>query len=275
MFKTHEKKEEWFGPQVEDYMPIQAFDYSEKLIVTVDSIFGTFDLTGDFTMEMWFADARHNVVTIEYNHSRNDVTLNQDNSLAKMEPYAAVPGISVNFASPEPEFFDVFQEREWMFGGILTKDSYDDQGRYKAKNSRFNAKTSIQLIIDAWRMTKPLVSTNVDEPNVKPDRNIETVRQKFDGIISYGQLKTLTLGLEKLFNFERKEVTHDTPASYDIQFGDPVYSKDTLSFSEEDNGTDSNTILAVADKIVYSFSKPVNGPGGIRRKVYLVTRLFP
>lgn len=274
MFKTHENKEEWFGPQVEDYYPIQAYDYTENLKVTIDAIFQQFDLQGDYTMEMWFADARHNVVTIEYDHSRNDVSLDQDNSLSKMEPYFAVPGISVIFAAPEPEIINVFQPREWQFGGILTKDSYDDQGRYKAKNSRFNGKTSIQLILDAWRMVKPLVATNVDEPTAKPVRNIETTRQNYEGIISYAQLKNLVLGLSKLLGFERKEILHKTKAKNDIQFGDPVYTTDPQSFSEDDDSI-NNTILTVADKIITIHSKPKKGPGGSTRMVHLVTRFFP
>lgn len=274
MFKTHEKKQEWFGPQVEDYYPIQAFDFFEKLIVTNNTT-GTFDTVGDYSMMMWFADDRHNQVTITFDHSRNDVTLDQDNSLSKLEPYFGVPGISVIFASPEPEIIDVFQPREWQFGGIVTKDSYDDQGRYKAKNSRFNGQSSIELILDAWRMTKPLVATNVDEPTAKPDRNIETTRQNYPGIISYAQLKNLVLGLTKLFAFERKEITHSTKGKNDIAFGDPVFTVDPQSFSEEDNGPSSNTILAVADRIITNHNKPMNGPGGSTKKLHLVTRFFP
>lgn len=274
MFKTHEKKQEWFGPQVEDYYPIQAFDFFEKLVVTNNTT-GTFTTVGDYSMMMWFADQRHNVVTITFDHSRNDVTLDQDNSLSKMEPYFAVPGISVIFASPEPEIINVFQPREWQFGGIVTKDSYDDQGRYKAKNSRFNGQASIELILDAFRMIKPLVATNVDEPTAKPDRNIETTRQNYDGIISYAQLKNLVLGLAKLFAFPRKEIIHKTKAKNDIQFGDPVFTKDPEAFSEEDDGPSSNTILAVADKIITTHSKPKRGPGGSTRAVHLITRFFP
>jgi len=267
MFKTHEKKEEWFGPQSEDYYPIQAFDFIEKLIITNNTT-GTFDTTGDYSKMMWFADQRHNVVTITYDQSRNDVSLDQDNSLSKMEPYFAVPGISVIFASPEPEIINVFQPREWQFGGIVTKDSYDNQGRYKAKNSRFNGQASIETILDSFRMIKPLVATNV------PNRNIETTRQNYEGIISYAQLKNLVLGLSKLFGFERKEILHKTKGKNDIQFGDPVFTTDPQSFSESDNGN-PNTILAVADKIITTHSKPKNGPGGSTRDVHLVTRFFP
>lgn len=274
MFKTHEGLQEWFGPQSEDYYPINAWNFFEKLTVTNNTT-GTFDLTGDYSMMMWFADQRHNVVTITYGHSRNNVTLTQDNALGKMEPYFGVPGLSVIFAAPEPEIIDVFQPREWQFGGIVTKDSYDDQGRYKGKDSRFNGQSAITLVIDAFRMIKPLICTNVDEPTDKPTRNIETTRQNYGGIRSYAQLKNLVLGLAKLFAFERKEIIHETKGKNDLQYGDPVYTKDTEAFSESDDSL-SNTILVVVDKIITTHSKPQGrGPGGSTRKVHLVTRFFP
>ena len=133
----------------------------------------------------------------------------------------------------------------------------------------------LQLIIDSFRMKKPLVATNVDEPNSKPDRNIETTRQTHDGIVFYSQLKNLVLGLAKLFAFEKKEITHKRKAKNDLQFGDPVFTKDTQAFSEEDNGNNSNTILAVVNRIVTTHSKPKNGPGGSEQVVELNTRFFP
>ncbi len=274
MFKTHENKEEWFGPQCEDYYPIASWNYFEKFIYSKNLV-GTLLPIGDFTMQMWFADQRHNVVTIEYNHSRNNVTLEQDNSRSKMKPYFGVPGVSVVFNAKEPEVIDVFQLREWQFGGINTKDSFDVQGRFKGTTSVFAGMNHLELILDSFRMTKPLVATNVDESNNKPERNIETTRQKFDGILSYPQLKNLVLGLEKLFGFERKEIQHKRKAQNEIQFGDPVFTKDTEAFSEDDDGPLSNTILAVNNRIVTTHSKTIDGPGGSNQTIDLNTRLFP
>lgn len=274
MFKTHENKEEWFGPQSEDYYPIQSWAFFEKFIFS-RNILGTLLPKGDFTMEMWFADQRHNVMTIEFPHSRNEVTLEQDNDVVKMKPYFGVPGISVFFTAKEPEIIDVFQPREWQFGGIETRDSFDNQGRFKGSSSGFSGMAFLELILDSFRMKKPLVATNVDEPTAKPNRNIETTRQTYEGIIIYSQLKNLVLGLAKLFGFERKQITHKRKAKNDLQFGDPVFSKDTQSFSEEDNGTNSNTILAVVDGIVTTHSKPIDGPGGSSQELRLITRLFP
>jgi len=274
MFKTHENKEEWFGPQVEDYYPIQSWAFFEKFIFS-RNILGTILPEGDYTMEMWFADQRHNVVTIEFPHSRNNVSLEQDNDTVKMKEYFGVPGVSVVFNKKEPEKINVFQQREWQFGGIETRDSFDTQGRFKGNGSRFSGMNFLELILDSFRMKKPLVATNVDEPTAKPNRNIEAPRQTYDGIIIYSQLKNLVLGLSKLFGFERKEITHKRKAKNDLQFGDPVFTKDTQAFSEEDDGSNSNTILAVVNRIVTTHSKPIDGPGGSSQELDLITRLFP
>ena len=275
MFKTHENKTEWFGPQSEDYYPIQSFSFLQKFRL-LKFIVGDILPEENFNFEMWFADARHNVVTIDYNHHRNNITFEQDLSLSQMKPYFGIPGASVSFRGQEPEVINVFQPREWQFGGIQTKDSFDDQGRYigSVPTSRFFFFTSMILTIDAFRMKKPLVATNADEPTAKPTRNIETSRQTFDEIISYFQLKNLVLGLSKLYAFERKEITHKRKARNDLQFGDPVYTKDTQAFSENDDGL-ANTILGVVNRIVTTHSKPKNGPGGSSQTVDIVTRLFP
>lgn len=274
MFKTHENKEEWFGPQCEDYYPIASWAYFEKFIFS-QNIFGTNLPKGDYTLHMWFADQRHNVVTITYPHSRNNVTLEQDNSRSKMKPYFGVPGVSVVFNAKEPEVIDVFQPREWQFGGINTKDSFDDDGRFKGVFSGFANMNFLELIIDSFRMTKPLVATNVDEANNKPSRNIETTRQKYDGIVSYVQLKNLVLGLAKLFGFEKKDIQHKRKAQNDIDFGDPVFTRDTEAFSEDDNGPESHTILAVCNRIVTTHSKAQDSPAGSTQTIDLNTRLFP
>jgi len=77
-----------------------------------------------------------------------------------------------------------------------------------------------------------------------------------------------------LIGFERKAINHDRKASNNLQFGDPVYSHDPLSFPENDDLLD-NTILAVVNNIITMHSKPINGPGGSTQKIGLITRLFP
>ncbi|MCA9828554.1 MAG: hypothetical protein KC444_09265 [Nitrosopumilus sp.] len=274
MFLTHEGKREWFGPQVEDYYPIQGFSFVQQLIAT-HSIFGKFDTEGDYSFGIWLADENMNQVIIEYNHSRNDSILPQEGPLSKAKPYVGVPGVSVFFSAQEPEIIDVFEPREWLMGGIYTKDSFDSQGRYLGLRSRFNGMSEIELALDAYRMTKPLVATNTDEPNNKPEYAIESLKVKASSIVSYAQLKNLVLGLSQLVNFERRNFKVPTKLRCDIQFGDPVYYTSQEIISDT---TDSlpNTIKGVADRIIYTLSKPKGrGPNAATRSVHLVERLWP
>ena len=118
------------------------------------------------------------------------------------------------------------------------------------------------------------MATNADVLQDKPTRNISTQFIKKQNIVSYAQIKNLVLGLDKLYNFPRREFAENTGGRCDIQFGDSVYYTD----SEEINDTtDSlpNTIKGVNTKTVISLSKGKNGPGGFTAKFDLVTRLFP
>ncbi len=49
MHKAHDGTQEWFGPKVEDYYPIQGFSYNQKFVAT-HQIFGTFDLEATMTL---------------------------------------------------------------------------------------------------------------------------------------------------------------------------------------------------------------------------------
>jgi len=274
MFLTHEGKTEWFGPQVEDYYPIQGLSFIQQFIAT-HSIFGTFDTEGDYSFGIWLADENMNQVIIEYNHSRNEAILPQEGPLSKVKPYVGVPGVSAFFSAQEPEIIDVFEPREWLMGGIYTKDSFDSQGRYTGLRSRFNGMSELELAIDAYRMSKPLVATNIDDPNNKPDYAIESQKVKAPSIVSYAQLKNLVFGLSQLVNFPRRNFKVPTKLKCDVQWGDPVYYTSEEIISDT---TDSlpNTIKGVADKIVYTLSKPKGrGPGAATRNVHLITRLFP
>lgn len=125
-------------------------------------------------------------------------------------------------------------------------------------------------------MVKPLVATNVltDFTSNKPSRNIGTQIIKNQSIVSYAQLKNLVLGLEKIFNFERRAFKETTGGRCDIQFGDSVYYTD----SEEINDTTDalpNTVKGVSTKNTISLSKGKNGPGGFTAIFDLVTRIWP
>jgi len=128
--------------------------------------------------------------------------------------------------------------------------------------------------MDGYRMIKPLTSTNVDVFADKPSRNIGTQFIKQQNIVSYAQIKNLSLGLDRIFNFERRQFDESTGLRCDIQFGDSVYYTDTETINDTTDAL-TNTIKGVNTKNVISLSKARNGPGGGTNKFGLVTRIWP
>ena len=245
-----------------------------QFLLTRSAALGLLNLTeGDFAIGIWMADRRDNVRVIELTQPRKDDIFPQEGSLPG-EPFFGVPGASTIFSPEQPETVDAFDSREFLIGGIYTRDSFDKDGRYLGVKSRFNTTTQLEMRMDGYRMVKPLMATNADVLQDKPTRNISTQFIKKQNIVSYAQIKNLVLGLDKLYNFPRREFAENTGGRCDIQFGDSVYYTD----SEEINDTtDSlpNTVKGVNTKTVISLSKGKNGPGGFTAKFDLVTRLFP
>ncbi len=273
MFRDHFGVPAWFGPQSEDFLPIQKFAFFMQFLTKL--LFSNLRdlLDGDFSMGIWLCDRRDNVKVIQFNQPRKNEILPHEANLPG-ELYVGVPGASTIFSPQQPETVDAFDPREFLVGGIYTRNSFDKDGRYQGLNSRFRKTTEMEMRIDGWRMIKPLMATNADVLQDKPTRNIQTQFVKKQSIISYAQIKNLVLGLDKLFNFPRREFSENTGGRCDIQFGDSVYYTD----SEEINDTtDSlpNTVKGVNTKNVISLSKGKNGPGGFTAKFDLVTRLFP
>lgn len=270
----HQHNRKWVGPDMEDYLPIQGFGWIENMSVYDSILGGALELDGDYSMGIWQSDRNDNIRVIEYTHGHNGVTIPQDAAIGKWKVYQGVPGTSAFVPAQEPEILDTFNAREVIRGGIFTKNSFDSQGRYIGLRSRFTLKNRLHLALDAWRMVKPLSATNNDEPFVLPDRNIEPMKIKAESIISYSQLKNLVLGLSAIYNYKIDEFTIKTSGRCNIKAGDPVYYKDSEANNET---TDSlpNTVKVVADKIIYSISKPLSGPGGFTRTLVTKTRLYP
>jgi len=281
MHLTHEAKREWFGPQVEDYYPIQGFVWFEN-ILDQQALTNFVKLAGDYNFSLWLADRSDNKVTISYVHSVNNIVTPQDTPIGKAKIQRSVPGITTFVGAKEPEILDIFDWRNVVRGGIESSDVFDEQGRYKYAgiglltlspvSNRFFDSGLLKISIDAFRMAKPIVATNVRA--LKPDRNIEPKKLREEEIISYGQLRGFVESSELIFNFQRDEYPLKTQLRCDIAFGDPVYYEDN-EILDETTDAKLNTIKAVANKIVYSISKPAAGPGGFLRTVELVTRLFP
>ena len=123
-------------------------------------------------------------------------------------------------------------------------------------------------------MTKPLVTTNNDDVNGLPERNIEPQKLQFEKITSYSSLKNYVLTMEQVLGFQTDAFTIRAPGRCDILYGDPVYYTDPEAITET---TDliANTVKATASKITYSLSKIVDGPAGFYRSIELITRLYP
>ena len=274
MHKTHEAKVETFGPNIEDLYPIQGWEWIQQFTKN-HLLFGTFDTEGDFKFSIWLADRKSNIWIIPMVYKRNEGILPMSASITKKEPYIGVPGVSAFFDAKRPEIVDVFDPREFLVGGIYTSDSFDTQGRYIGVRSRYALTNELKLSIDMYRMVKPLVVTNNDEPDDKPPRNIEPMPVTNQEIVSYARAKNLLFGIEKLVNFEQRRFKVKRKFKNNIAFSDPTYYENPFMISET---TDSlpNTVKTVVDKRVITLSKPKGiGPGGALEEVHVVTRVWP
>jgi len=267
-----------FGPEIETRYPIQAYASWVKLITTFGSgslIENTIDSKGDYSMAIFLVDRNDNIREIDFPLGKTNDALSLEGNLPGSQ-YKGIPGIPLFFAGKEPDTTDAFDIKEFVFGGIVSKDSYDDQGRYEINGSTFLLKSEVELDIDGWRKTKPLIITNNDISSNLPSRNIETNTQDNESITRYAQGKNLVLGLEKLFTFKRQkfDLTTSGRSKVDLRHGDPVYVTNPEMIDETTDGF-PNTLLMVVDKITRTFSRAPKGPGGVEEKYGLITRLFP
>lgn len=285
LFRTADASIEWFGRKSEQYRPIRSFAMFFQFI---DTFVGsdTLQSQGDYDIGIFLIDRRDNARIISFTQGKNNDTVAQEGSLPG-EFYRGVPGASSTFSAKEPENTDAFDPREFLVGGIYTRDSFDSQGRYQSGSSaalafqifggqvnRFALSTELEMAIDGFRRVKPLYVTNVDEPNNMPTRNVETVDQKNTKITGYQTAKNLILGLARLFGFQQQKFTVTTSGRADLYHGDVVYYTDP---EEVDNTTDSlpNTLKMAIDGIVHTVTKAQDGPGGMSTTFSLVTRLYP
>lgn len=277
MHQTKTKTRITFGEEIEEYFPIQGFSYFQNLIEYLPA--GLIKQDGDYSFGFWIADTSDNIIEIDYSHSHNNSTHPIDVGLAKAKIKRNMPGTPSFLPTRQPEVLDVFDWRNCIIGGFYTKDSFDKYGRYLQTNllsgslSRFAGSEKLHLSVDAFRGTKPLVTTNISN-SAKPDRNISPEPIKAEGIVSYAQLKNLAKSLEQIYAFTKEEYPVKTQLRCDIVFGDPVYYTDN-ELIDETTDAKVNTIKGVADSITYSVSKTPNGPGGYTRLVNVVTRIWP
>ncbi len=286
MHLSRDRDRIWYGPEVEDYFPIQDFAFleffREQALLDIYTGPGGPKRQADYSMAVWLADRNDTVITMDYTHSHNNNAFPQTAKVGKQKIYRAIPGTSIFIPGQAPEILDIFDFRNVVRGGIYTRDSFDAQNRYKGVLSRFQVQggisEDIKLSIDAFRMTKPLVCTNADEPLVKNERNIEPAKLQWDQITNYAQLKNYVLAQAAITGFRTDRFEVETPGRCNIAWGDPVFYNDTeaIDVTFDPSGLDlDNTIRATANKITYSLSKGADGPGGFIRTIDLVTRLYP
>ncbi len=279
MHLTHDRKREWFGPGVEEYFPIQGFNFEEKFFQdqNVYNIVGGLALRGDYPMGLWVLDRSDNIIIMDYMHFHNGQVERKTASLGQAKTYRAVPGFSTLIPAQNVELTDIFDKRSVVRGGIFTRESYDTQNRYSNDN-KLKDSTNLKLIMDSFRMTKPLTATNVEEPNSKPIRNIEPQKLQWEKVVSYAQLKNMVLAKSQVLGFRIDRYGIETPGRGNIAFGDPVnyFDPEAISTTLTDaSGTFPNTVRATATRITYSLSKSPDGPGGFTRQIDLATRLYP
>jgi len=282
MFQTQDGGDpDWFGPQVEDYYPIQGFSMFNKMVHTYGGEWlgnSIYSPTGDYKMGLWVADRKDNIWIMDYSINYNDDVLPADASLGQRKVFRAVPGVATFIPAKEPEVLDIVDPRQIVRGGFYTKESFDDQGRYNPLLNRYYLSSQVKLSWDAWRMIKPLVCTNNDEPNGFPERNIEPQKLQWEKITSYAQLKNYVLAVQQVFGFRTDAFPIRTFGRCNVAFGDPVFYNDDEAVDETFDPTGlnlANTVRATAHKITYTISKGVDGPGGFLRDIELITRLYP
>jgi hypothetical protein len=278
--KTHLGKKEWFGPGVEDYMDIQGFAFFQKIKHTFQ--LGLNVLEGNFKMQIWLVDENDNKITIDYIQKKNDSATPLTASLGKRKVQHSVPGISTFIRANEPEVLEIFDFERVRRGGIETAESFDQDDRFKTfltnvnllDLGRFVFTSVIELSIDAFRLTKPLVVTNVDDENNKPERNIPSEFISAPEVVSYSQAKNLVRNLVPILNFERDEFPIGKKFAHNVGWGDSVYYEANEAIEKTTDGK-PNTIKAVVDNNFISISKGGDdAPGGFRQTVHLITRLW-
>lgn len=283
MYKTHRGQIQNFGPDVEDYYPINGFSFFELLQDFLGA--NIFNPTGNYAMGLWLADRNDTVVVIEYTHVHNDVTEPESPALGSLKIYRGIPGISDWLPAQQIEVTNIFDPRSVIRGGVYTKDSFDQNGRYLAagnnviipgysSSSRFHATQKLHLSLDGFIMVKPLVSTNLQSLSSLPQRNISTTNIKADTIVSKAQLDNVAASSARIYNFQPQQHQIMTQGRGDIQAGDPVYYTDSEIIPDTTNSL-ANTLLMVASSVTYTISKTPQGPGGLTRLVKLITRVWP
>lgn len=300
------------GETIRDYMPIQAFGFFEFLrdtyvggealadvitaltlgLVPDEEEDGITRLDGNYAMELFLVDENYNTVLVNYSHLHNNVATEQRVPIGQAVPFRGRIGRAF-FTDPlEVENYIRFDWKRVMFGGITTRDSYDASGRYihtvdvagilggqglstlLPPYNRFNLSDTIRLSIDAFRMVKPLVVSNVRRAAL-PERNIVDQIVDDPTEVSPAAAQATVDGYEALLAFRRQEVSVESESRFDVRFGDCAYFTNEQLIEAVGVDGMAHTIKGVAEKVVHKVVKPQDGPGGLTTTTHLVTRFYP
>jgi hypothetical protein len=285
------------GDASEDFGQVSSLDfwmkfhYQSKTIVEL-----TWDDDGtqeveaaNFIMTCLLVDTEDNVVsqdfTISFNNQWDEYKLpiGGFNIYRGRKPADSV--ITTVIPPKELEISNIFRWRNIKHIIIQTKESYDEEGRYRTSSlvdNRYkqvptaagvplilNTDRRIDLYIDALHWTKPLlVNTGQDLTRCLEGEFLERPE-----IMDYFQLKNdANAELEKR-QFRHVEFDITTTGTADINFGDYfLYVNSNLIPDEFETSSGNNTIKLVAKHIEYSITKPVDGKGGYLRRILGVRR---
>jgi hypothetical protein len=282
--------------ETECFGPISSIDFVIKLNYQgADSILSPYTTLAEanFVMTCLLIDTSDNIVKQDFIVEHNNWWTSIKLPISGFQTYRGRrPRDSIQDFFIPPKAISVQNQIEWRNIKqiiIQTAESYDDQGRYAksaiegnryaspftkigfvpvAKNSR-----RIDMYIDAFRFTKPLLVTTSTAPIT--DRNLEAEFIDKPDIYDYFQLKNIANAELEKRKHRHVEFEVTTTGNFSTPFGDffklthPRLISDSLR-----TGTSSgvNYVKLVAKNIEYSITKPVNGKGGFLRRILGVKR---
>jgi hypothetical protein len=276
----------------EDYGQISSLDIWMKLnyqssIVGLDTF--TTNYEANFIMTCFLIDTEDNVVSQDFTLKHNNQWDEYKLPIGGFDIYRGrKPNDSVITTIIPPKELEVSNIFRWRnIKSIIfqTKESYDDQGRYRTDmfNNRylkdlFNsvgipalARTDrrLDLYVDAVHFTKPLLANTGQDTS----RNIENEFIEKPEIMDYFQLQNDASAELQKRQWRHVEYDITTSGYSDINFGDYfLYENENLIPDEFETSSGSNKIKLVAKHIEYSITKPVNGKGGFLRRILGVHR---
>lgn len=238
------------------------------------------DIDANDLFRVFMIDTSDNIVFADFNIEFRDhwedikVPISSFRAYRGRKPAYGLDQVITLVPPKELDNVNQFEWRNVKFVGIQWQLSYDEFGRYNPASQILKSGNvemllnqfsggDIDLYIDAFRFTKPLLVTSGQDTL----RNLEPVFMQRPNISNYWQLRNDAKGQLEIEKFQHKEFNMETSgdAVFDIDFADSFYLYNPKLVSDSDSG--SNTIRLVAKRIEYSITKTTEGSGGLRRRI--------